>query len=888
MPNELTRIRLRLVDVSVHVTPRHLESRLVVSIEEAKLATNLMPDLPRTRTFVEVTGLRALAIDSAADLVAHPAVGAKGGVGYWKVQGFVQLVELSKCAVEARQGNGAVLPDFEVRPHSPDATIAVSVTDSLILCPPQLEVLESKLSLSLCADSLASVTALIADLAPPKPPVDHEASEGARPTQRLPIQRSSADLLASVDGAAFAQARAVPEAPEDLDDDVPTNLDYLAEALQQGSTSPCAAGPDRKSPGDRAGVVISDVEGETIRMLDPKGIHILDDYLADPRVDPAQEAEQNPVSVTRCRLARCDVTIHIHEGYDWATTRSAIAAEAKAVRRRLEKIKQLLADGQTPDASAEQASVLLFGSVALGLPPGASELPGPQLLAAINDELERDEAEVETVVGTDIPDDTTSVAESWQTLPAQARNSLAPSRPAASTKRGATSAKARRRLTRARSSAIEVVLNGIAASFDAFPPESERSSRLKVAVATFEILDHVRTSTWRKFLTELRASDGGVVRASGAPMVRLELDKVWPAHRTADAQEELVIKLKIFPLRLYIDQDALDFLKAFAAFKVPAGDGSSTAPPGGAAPAATPSQEPFFQRVEILPVKIKLDYKPKRVDYHALRKGKTAELMNFFHFDGSEITLRHLVVTGISGGTRLSELVQDIWTPDVTSHQLADVLSGIAPVKSVVNVGSGVANLVLLPIEQYRKDGRVVRGLQKGAHAFARQTTMEALSVGARLATGTQGLLEQAEGLLAGRPSAAAPAGTGAVPDSELGALSLEDSVELSEEERRDLVSRYAEQPASLRGGLEEAYKSLGTNFREAAQTILAVPMEVYERSGTEGPVRAVVRAVPVAVLRPMIGGAGAVGKALFGLRNSLDPEGRVEAEMKYKPRGGG
>lgn len=53
------------------------------------------------------------------------------------------------------------------------------------------------------------------------------------------------------------------------------------------------------------------------------------------------------------------------------------------------------------------------------------------------------------------------------------------------------------------------------------------------------------------------------------------------------------------------------------------------------------------ERVEILPVKIKLDYKPKRVDYHALRQGKIAELMNFFHFDGSEMTLRHLVVTGV-------------------------------------------------------------------------------------------------------------------------------------------------------------------------------------------------------------------------------------------------
>lgn len=55
----------------------------------------------------------------------------------------------------------------------------------------------------------------------------------------------------------------------------------------------------------------------------------------------------------------------------------------------------------------------------------------------------------------------------------------------------------------------------------------------------------------------------------------------------------------------------------------------------------------YAERFEILPVKIKLDYKPKRVDYHALRRGELAEMMNFFHFDGSEMTLRHLVLTGV-------------------------------------------------------------------------------------------------------------------------------------------------------------------------------------------------------------------------------------------------
>lgn len=64
--------------------------------------------------------------------------------------------------------------------------------------------------------------------------------------------------------------------------------------------------------------------------------------------------------------------------------------------------------------------------------------------------------------------------------------------------------------------------------------------------------------------------------------------------------------------------------------------------------ALSPLTHVLAERVEILPVKLKVDYKPKRVDYNALRRGKTAELMNFFHFDGSEMTLRHLVVTGVS------------------------------------------------------------------------------------------------------------------------------------------------------------------------------------------------------------------------------------------------
>jgi autophagy-related protein 2 len=164
----------------------------------------------------------------------------------------------------------------------------------------------------------------------------------------------------------------------------------------------------------------------------------------------------------------------------------------------------------------------------------------------------------------------------------------------------------------------------------------------------------------------------------------------------------------------------------------------------------------------------------------------------------------------VTGWDRLSTSLQDTWTPDVKANQIADIVSGVSPIRSLVNVGSGVADLILLPIEQYRKDGRIGRGVQKGTNSFVKSTAMEMMKLGARLATGTQVVLEKAEGVLGGRVDA--------VPI-------------LEGEHREEVLSRYANQPGNTREGIQAGYTSLSRNINSAAQTILAVPMEVYERS---------------------------------------------------------
>lgn len=159
--------------------------------------------------------------------------------------------------------------------------------------------------------------------------------------------------------------------------------------------------------------------------------------------------------------------------------------------------------------------------------------------------------------------------------------------------------------------------------------------------------------------------------------------------------------------------------------------------------------------------------------------------------------------------------------------QLVEVISGVAPIRSVVNVGSGVADLVLLPIAQYKKDGRIIRGVQKGTTAFVRSTATEAIKLGARLATGTQVILEQAEGILGGQFQHAITAET-------VQGISGDDFLSRNDEDDSVDISKYAQQPEDLTEGIQSAYKSLRKNLNSAAQTILAVPMEVYERSENE------------------------------------------------------
>lgn len=231
--------------------------------------------------------------------------------------------------------------------------------------------------------------------------------------------------------------------------------------------------------------------------------------------------------------------------------------------------------------------------------------------------------------------------------------------------------------------------------------------------------------------------------------------------------------------------------------------------------------------------------------------------MNFFVLDNADMVLRHVIIYGVSGFEKLGLTLNDIWMPDVKRNQLPGVLAGLAPIRSIVNVGSGVKDLVVVPMREYKKDGRIVRSIQKGAMAFAKTTTNELVKLGAKLAIGTQTVLQGAEDFL-NTPGASQPV--------------LDD--DLDEEEKKQ-ISLYADQPVGVVQGLRGAYSSLERDLLLTRDAIVAVPGEIMDSGSAAGAAKAVWKRAPTVILRPAIGATKAVGQTLLGAGNTLDPTNR-------------
>jgi autophagy-related protein 2 len=64
----------------------------------------------------------------------------------------------------------------------------------------------------------------------------------------------------------------------------------------------------------------------------------------------------------------------------------------------------------------------------------------------------------------------------------------------------------------------------------------------------------------------------------------------------------------------------------------------------------------------------------------------------------------------VKGSEALLSRLQKSYTEAIKDHALPQILKSVSPIRTFVNIGGGLLDLVLLPMEQYQKDGRLIKG----------------------------------------------------------------------------------------------------------------------------------------------------------------------------------
>uniref|UniRef100_A0A8C6ZBQ9 Autophagy related 2B n=1 Tax=Nothoprocta perdicaria TaxID=30464 RepID=A0A8C6ZBQ9_NOTPE len=466
---------------------------------------------------------------------------------------------------------------------------------------------------------------------------------------------------------------------------------------------------------------------------------------------------------------------------------------------------------------------------------------------------------------------------------------------------------------------MEIQLSKVKFQHEVYPssgPASESSlleqpvSRQVFIVQDLEIRDRLATSQMNKFLYLYCSKE--MPRKAHSNMLTIKVLHVRP--ESGRSPQECCLRVSLMPLRLNIDQDALFFLKDFFTSLSTEVELLVTPDPEVKKSAATevtcslprhvsslkePSpvisfssqkqtnengsidsvdvdnvdnhyflqemasysdQPVFFREFRFTSeVPIRLDYHGKHV---SMDQGTLAGiLIGLAQLNCSELKLKRLCYRhGLLGVDKLFSYAIGEWINDIKKNQLPGILGGVGPMHSLVQLVQGLKDLVWLPIEQYRKDGRIVRGFQRGAASFGTSTAMAALELTNRMVQTIQAAAETAYDMVSPGPT----------------------FIE-SKKIKRFPRHRLAHQPVDLREGVAKAYSVVKEGITDTAHTIYETAAREHENRGVTGAVGGVLRQIPPTVVKPFIVATEATSNVLGGMRNQIRPDVRQEESQKWR-----
>jgi autophagy-related protein 2 len=328
------------------------------------------------------------------------------------------------------------------------------------------------------------------------------------------------------------------------------------------------------------------------------------------------------------------------------------------------------------------------------------------------------------------------------------------------------------------------------------------------------------------------------------------LQRVTPDGEVANDESDVAVK--ILPLRCFVDQRAVSFIRAF--FNSKESEKPSFLPPH-----LHVVPPPLFTMFRVQPLKLKVDYRPQKLDTKALRSGDVVELINLSPLDGMILTLKSVIVVNEVGFGAAISLVVRRWVEDICATQLHKFVTKSRAFEPITEVSHAAADIVVLPWEAFRNGESIQKALRAGTKSFSKSVMFEVLNTSSRVAGFVGANVSRITA------SAAASANTSQRTGGNL------------------LPTRPFSMPRSILETGPHAVESLARGLQEATYTVVIVPYREYHRTGATGAVQSVIKGIPVAIVAPTSGVAEALSYTLLGARNQIRPDIRKEDEASLR-----
>ena len=216
---------------------------------------------------------------------------------------------------------------------------------------------------------------------------------------------------------------------------------------------------------------------------------------------------------------------------------------------------------------------------------------------------------------------------------------------------------------------------------------------------------------------------------------------------------------------------------------------------------------------------------------------------------------------GLLGYEKLIPFLLNEWLNDI--HP-TDVIKGIVPLSSISQIVVGLKDLLYLPIDQYRRDGRVLLGIQRGASSFTASTALALIELSSQVVRCAH---------LAALLCFELVSSSATSPNEFITSSSSTEAI----------MVRNHPPPNDIREGIAYAVNVVRQSFKRTSHQLRTEAQLGRRRKGVKGVVVGLLRQAPSVALQPIVTTTKAAENFLVGVRNQIDQDERNDEKEKYR-----